>query len=61
MKKTTQPPTQPTIEELQKRLAMLEKQNADLEAKLEKQNELEAKLKWLEEQLRLYRLKRFGT
>lgn len=61
MKKTTHSPTQPTIEELQKRLAMLEKQNADLEAKLEKQNELEAKLKWLEEQLRLYRLKRFGA
>lgn len=61
MKKTTKSPTQPTIEELQKRLAMLEKQNAELEAKLKKQHELEAKLTWLEEQLRLYRLKRFGT
>lgn len=62
MKKKLNPSTPiPTIEELQKRLAMLEKQNAELEAKLQKQNELEVKLTWLEEQLRLPWLKRFGT
>lgn len=57
-KTSTQPPT---IEELQKRLALLEKQNAELEAKLKDQEELKARLKWLEEQLRLHRLKRFGS
>lgn len=51
----------PTIEELQKRLEMLEKQNAELQAKLKKQQELEIKLKWAEEQLRLHQLKRFGV
>jgi transposase len=62
MKKLTKIPTSnPTIEELQKRLEQLEKHNAELEAKLIKQNELEAKLHWLEEQLRLHQLKRFGT
>jgi transposase len=62
MKKTSNlPTTTPTIENLLKRLEMLEKQNADLEAKLRKQNELEAKLKWFEEQLRLLQYKRFGT
>jgi transposase len=62
MKKPTKIPTSnPTIEELQKRLEQLEKHNAELEAKLIKQNELEAKLHWLEEQLRLHQLKRFGT
>ncbi|WP_308167073.1 transposase [Bacillus sp. ISL-40] len=62
MKKTTKTPTSnPTIEELQKRLEQLEKHNAELEAKLKKQTELEAKLNWLEEQLRLHQLKRFGT
>jgi transposase len=62
MKKPTKIPTSnPTIEELQKRLKQLEKHNAELEAKLIKQNELEAKLHWLEEQLRLHQLKRFGT
>jgi transposase len=62
MKKNTNLPTPtPTIEELQKRLEQLEKDNAELEAKLKKQNELEAKLHWLEEQLRLHQLKRFGT
>jgi transposase len=61
MKKTTNLPT-PTIEDLQKRCELLEKQKAELEAKLEKEKmELEAKLKWLEEQLRLYQQKRFGT
>jgi transposase len=62
MKKTTKSSTtNTTIEELQKRLEQLEKHNAELEAKLKKQNELEAKLQWLEEQLRLHQLKRFGT
>lgn len=60
-KKTNHSTPTPTIEELQKRLEQLEKQNAELEAKLKKQNELEAKLHWLEEQLRLHQLKRFGT
>jgi hypothetical protein len=47
MKKTIKTPTlNPTIEELQKRLEQLEKHNAELEAKLKKQNELEAKLNW---------------
>lgn len=54
-------PNTPTIEELLQRLEQLEKQNAELEAKLKKQNELEAKVKWFEEQLRLHQLKRFGT
>ena len=62
MKKKTNPPTQtPTIEELLKRLEMLEKHNAELEAKLKKQNELETKLKWFEEQFRLLQHKRFGA
>jgi len=60
-KKTTHLTSTPTIEELQKRLELLEKQNAELEAKLKRQNELEAKLRWLEEQLRIHQLKRFGT
>ncbi|WP_157833623.1 hypothetical protein [Anoxybacillus flavithermus] len=34
-----------TTEDLLKRLEMLEKQNAELQAKLKKQQELEAKLK----------------
>jgi transposase len=50
----------PTIEDLQKRLELLEKKNAELEAKLKKHNELEAKLKWFEEQFRLQQQKRFG-
>lgn len=58
----TNPSTQtPTIEELLKRVELLEKQNADLQAKLEKERaEAETKLNWLKEQLRLHRLKRFG-
>jgi transposase len=62
MKKTTNLQTpNPTIEYLQKRCELLEKQKAELEAKLEKEkSELEAKMKWLEEQLRLYQQKRFG-
>jgi transposase len=62
MKRTTNLQTpNPTIEYLQMRCQLLEKQKAELEAKLEKEkSELEAKLKWLEEQLRLYRQKRFG-
>ncbi|WML55710.1 IS66 family transposase [Neobacillus sp. PS3-12] len=39
---------------------MLEKHNAELEAKLKKQNELEAKVKWFEEQFRLLQQKRFS-
>jgi len=59
MKKKTDPSTStPTIEELLKRLELLEKQNAELEK--EKAN-MEAKLNWLQEQLRLHQLKRFGT
>ncbi len=50
-----------TTEDLLKRLEMLEKQNAELQAKLKKQQELEAKLKWYEEQLRLLQHKRFGV
>ena len=62
MKKIAKSPTKtPTTEELLKRLEMLEKKNAALEAKLKEQNELEAKLKWLEEQLRLLQHKRFGA
>ena len=62
MKKTAKlPTTPPTTEELLKRLEMLEKQNAELEAKLKKKNELEAKLKWFEEQFRLLQHKRFGA
>jgi hypothetical protein len=39
-----------TIEDLQKPCELLEKQKAELEAKLEREkSELEAKLKWLEE------------
>jgi transposase len=61
MEKTTNLSTSnPTIEDLQKRLEMLEKKNAELEAKLKKQNELETKLKWFEEQFRLQQQKRFG-
>jgi transposase len=61
MKKNKNLPTPtPTIEDLLKRLEMLEEHNAELEAKLKKQNELEAKLKWFEEQFRLLQQKRFG-
>ncbi|WP_328797254.1 transposase, partial [Heyndrickxia sporothermodurans] len=61
MKKTANSTTPtPTIEELLQRLEMLEKQNAELEAKLKKQSALEAKLKWTEEQLRLLQKNRFG-
>lgn len=61
MKKTTKTSTSnPTIEDLLKRLELLEKQNAELEAKLKKQEELEAELHRLKEQLRLQQLKRFG-
>ena len=61
MKNNTNLPL-PTIEDLQKRCELLEKQKAELEAKLENEKaELEVKVKWLEEQLRLYRQKRFGT
>jgi transposase len=61
MKKTVNSTTPtPTIEELLQRLEMLEKQNAELEAKLKKQSSLEAKLKWTEEQLRLLQKNRFG-
>ena len=52
----------PTIEELLKRVQLLEKQNAELEAKLEKERaKSEAKINWLKEQLRLYQSKRFGV
>ncbi len=62
MKKTANSPIQnPTIEELLKRLETLEKQNAALQEKLKKQNELEARLKWFEEQFRLLQHKRFGV
>src|SRR5690554_2833858 len=51
-----------TIEELLKRFQLLEKQNAELEAKLEKERaKSEAKINWLKEQLRLYQSKRFGV
>lgn len=61
MKKTTNFPTQdPTIEDLLKRLEVLENKNAELEAKLKNQNDLENKLKWFEEQFRLQQQKRFG-
>ncbi|WP_174520358.1 IS66 family transposase zinc-finger binding domain-containing protein, partial [Neobacillus fumarioli] len=61
MKKTANSnTTTPTIENLLKRLEWLEKQNAELEAKLKKQNELETKLKWFEEQFRLLQQKRFS-
>lgn len=63
MKKTRKTPTSnPTIEDLLKRLELLEKQNAELEAKLVKErSESEAKINWLKEQLRLYQSKRFGV
>lgn len=52
----------PTIEELLKRVELLEKQNVQLQAKLEQEKkENEAKINWLQEQLRLHQLKRFGT
>jgi transposase len=61
MKKTSKTSTSnPTIEELLKRLEQLEKKNAELEAKLKSQNELETKLKWAEEQLRLLQKRTFG-
>jgi transposase len=60
-KKTNLPTTAPTIEDLLKRLEMLEMQNAELEAKLKEKNELEVKVKRLEEQLRLLQHKRFGA
>jgi transposase len=56
--KRNQSTSTPTIEELLKRVELLEKQNAELE---KEKSEMEAKLNWLQEQLRLYRLKRFGT
>ena len=60
-KKIKHPTSTPTIEELLKRVQLLEKQNADLEAKLEKEkSESEAKINWLKEQLRLHQSKRFG-
>lgn len=52
----------PTIEELLERVQLLEKQNAELEAKLEKEkSESETKINWLKEQLRLHQSKRFGV
>lgn len=52
----------PTIEELLKKVQLLEKKNAELEAKLEKERlESEAKIKWLEEQINLHLSKRFGV
>lgn len=61
-KKTNHPTSTPTIEELLKRVQLLEKKNAELEAKLKKeQSESEAKINWLKEQLRLYQSKRFGA
>jgi transposase len=63
MKKTTKTSTStPTIEQLLERVQLLEKQNAELEAKLVKEkSESEAKINWLKEQLRLYQSKRFGV
>ena len=62
MKKIAKTSTKtPTIEELLKRLEMLENQNAELKAKLQENNELEAKLKWLEKQLRLLQHKSFNA
>jgi transposase len=63
MKKTTKTsPSTPSIEELLKRVQLLEKQNADLEAKLEKEKYAsEAEINRLKEQLRLYQSKRFGV
>ncbi|SEN69157.1 Transposase [Mesobacillus persicus] len=63
MKKTTKTSTTtPTIEELLERVQRLEQKNADLEAKLEKEKfESEAKINWLQEQLRLHQSKRFGV
>lgn len=59
MKKKTNPSTStPTIEELLKRLEFLEKQNAELE---KEKSDMKAKLNWLQEQIRLHQLKRFGT
>lgn len=56
--KTNYSTTNPTIEDLLKRCELLEKQNAELRAKLEKEK---AEKNWIQEQLRLYQLKRFGT
>lgn len=56
--KRNQSTSTPTIEELLKRVELLEKQNAELE---KEKSKMEAKLNWLQEQLRLHRLKRFGT
>ncbi|WP_273125645.1 IS66 family transposase [Bacillus weihaiensis] len=63
MKKTKKTSTTtPTIEELLERVQLLEQKNADLEAKLEKEKyESEAKINWLQEQLRLHQSKRFGV
>ncbi|HEO8418060.1 TPA: IS66 family transposase [Yersinia enterocolitica] len=63
MKKTKKTAnTTPTIEELLERVQLLEQKNADLEAKLEKEkSESEAKISWLQEQLRLHQSKRFGV
>lgn len=57
-KKTNHPTSTPTIEELLKRLELLEKQNAELE---KEKADMEAKLNWFQEQLRLHQLKRFGA
>lgn len=62
MKKSlNSPTTTPTIEELLTRLEILEKQNAELKAKLEEKIELEIKVTHLEEQLRLLQLAKFGS
>lgn len=61
-KKTILSNHQPTIEELLERVQLLEKQNAELKAKLEREKtESEAKINWLKEQLRLLTSKRFGA
>lgn len=56
--KTNHSTSTPTNEELLKRCELLERQNAELQ---EKQSEMEAKINWLQYQLRLHQLKRFGT
>jgi transposase len=63
MKKKTDHSTKtPTIEELLKRCELLEKQNAELQAKLEQERaEMATKLNWLQYQLRLRQTKLFGT
>ncbi len=49
--KTTETTSQPTTEDLEKRVSSLEEQNA----------ELTAKIKWYEEQFRLSKQRQFGT